>query len=69
MDGEYEPGGAPAILYVEAFDRVGVWDLSLTDDEYRDLQGGLWQASSASAYRSTEAICKGAPNCLRCPLQ
>jgi hypothetical protein len=55
------PGdGDPTISYIEAFDRVGqarfgdVWRLSLTDDDLREIEAGLWQASSASAYRSTE---------------
>jgi hypothetical protein len=55
---------ASVISYVEMCDRVGVsrfgdvWELSLTDDEFHDLEAGLWQASSAEAFRLAEEKAK-----------
>lgn len=57
-------GDEPVIPYIDAFNRVGqvrfgdVWGLSLTDDHRRDLEAGLWQASSASAYLSAQEKAK-----------
>lgn len=54
----------PVISYDEAFDRVGharfgdVWRRALTDEEQRELEAGLWQASSAEAYRLADEKAK-----------